>query len=172
MSGRLVIMSGSPLSGKSTAAKMLAEMLGADALIFSTDETRRQLTGSYSDRSKEKEVWELITKGATEHLKRGGISIIDATMRQKKLREAHLDHYKEWPIFYIAFEKIPLETIAERNISRKSKSLDEETLKRLWQEYELPDEEELSRYSASVVINNQNSAVRIAELSEKILIEK
>jgi predicted kinase len=160
----LVLMSGSPLSGKTTLAREIKKHFSDDCVIISTDEIRKEITNSYEDHSKENAVWAEVTKRTLSSLKTGKVVIIDATLRQKEVRMKHLSYYKDYPIYYIAFEKLDIEILKERNDNRKFKRLDEETLVKMWNEYEVPTDDELVMYRQAMRINNDNSAEKLPEM--------
>jgi predicted kinase len=168
----LILMSGSPLSGKSTVTKQIRKFFGGDCVVVSTDEIRRELTGDYINHTREFDVWAIIVKRTLKALKRGKVVVLDATLRQKDLRMRHLKYYKNYPIYYIAFEKIPFEVILERNEERTWKQIDKTILKKLWEEYEIPTEEEMTLYKKSTMINNDNSEKKISELLDYIQKER
>jgi predicted kinase len=157
-------MSGSPLSGKSILSKKIKKHFGQECFVISTDNIRKRLTGDYSDYSREFDVWAAIVKKAIKELNNKKVVVIDATLRQKDIRLKHIDYYKDYDIYYIAFEQLPFEVILERNQERTWKQLDEETLKKMYEGYEFPDEEELKLYKKSIVINNENSDLKLTEL--------
>jgi predicted kinase len=164
----LILISGSPLSGKSTLCKKIKKHFGDQSKLLSTDEFRKSMTGSYSDYSREYAIWADIVKIALKNLNEEKIVILDATLRQKDLRLKHLEYYKKYPIFLIAFEQIPIEVLLERNMEREEKKLPEERLRELWSGYEFPDDEELKLYEKSIIINNENSNEKIKELLDYI----
>jgi predicted kinase len=157
-------MSGSPLSGKSTVTKQIKRLLEGDCVIVSTDNIRKEITGDYINHTQENAVWATVIKRILKALSKGKVAVLDATLRQKDLRMKHLEYYKDYPIYYIAFEKIDLNVLLERNDDRTWKHLDETILKKLWEEYEVPTEEEMSLYKKAVLINNDNSNDKVAEL--------
>jgi len=160
----LILISGAPLSGKSTICRKLRKYFGDSSRLLSTDEFRKNMTGSYSDYSKEYDIWAEIVKVATKNLEKQKIVILDATLRQKDLRLKHIEYYKKYPICLISFEKLPIDVLLERNRQRTWKQLDEATLMKFWDSYEVPDEAELQLYDYSIVVNNGNSDGKLAEL--------
>jgi predicted kinase len=168
MKACIVLMSGSPLSGKSTIAKQIKSHFRGDCYVASTDEIRKEITGSYEDHSREKDVWATVIKRMLKHLERGKVVVLDATLRQKQLRLDHIEFYKKWPIYYIAFERLPIETILERNLQRNWKQIREDRLREMWAEYEVPDGEELKLYAGAELVNNLNSSERVRAMIDKI----
>jgi predicted kinase len=162
--GMLILISGSPLSGKSTVCKKIKDYFKKDSVLLSTDEFRRHMTGSYGDYSREQDVWAEIVRITLKNLKRKKIVILDATLRQKDLRMKHIDYYKKYELYYIAFEQIPFGVLLERNNERTEKKLNEKRLKEMYDGYQLPQEDELKLYHKSIVINNENSEIKINEL--------
>jgi predicted kinase len=143
----LVLMSGSPLSGKSTLAKKISDLINDEVVIASTDETRKRLTGSYSDYNKEKEMWDDILLTIDKNLKLGKIVILDSTLRQKWIRDDFFERYNRYKIYFIAFEKSSLKKLMSRNVKRVKKSLTVEKILTLWKSYENPTDGELSKFS-------------------------
>lgn len=166
--GMLILTSGSPLSGKSTLCAKIKRRLGDDSKLLSTDEFRRNLTGSYSDYTKEHAVWAEIIRVALKNLDDNKVVILDATLRQRDLRIKHLEYYKKYEIYLVAFEQMPLEILLERNLNREDKRLPEDRLEELWSGYEFPDDEELKMYEKSIIVNNENSDEKIAEMLDYI----
>jgi predicted kinase len=168
MKACIVLMSGSPLSGKSTIAKQIKSHFGGNCYIASTDEIRKEITGTYEDHSREADVWATVIKRMLKHLGKGKVVVLDATLRQKQLRLDHLEYYKRFPIYYIAFERLPVEVILERNLQRNWKQIDESRLREMWAEYEVPDEEEMKLYAGATMINNDNAAEKVGAIISQI----
>ena len=160
----LILMSGTPLAGKSTLAHKIKDHFGSDCKIVSTDEIRKSLTENYADYSREYDVWTVAVKNVLKHLNKGRVVVMDATLRQKDVRMEHLKYYKDYDIYYIAFERLPYEVIEERNIDRYWKTLDSENLKRLYDGYEFPEPDELLLYKKAIIINPENQDLNVNNL--------
>lgn len=74
-----IMLMGIPGCGKSTWAKEYVFKCDASFTIVSSDEIRRQLTGSVNDQSRNDEVWEVVLNQVVGHLKMGRNVILDAT---------------------------------------------------------------------------------------------
>jgi predicted kinase len=168
----LVLVSGSPLSGKSTLIEKICSNFPDDSVIISTDETRKKLTGKYSDYSKEKEMWDTVLSSIDKELKLGKVVFLDSTLRQKWIRDNFFDRYKKHKIYFIAFEKTSMKRLMQRNISRASKSLTVEKMLKLWKEYENPTDEELSKFSSWTRIKIQYTEKDIEEIVKNITNER
>ncbi len=168
----LVLVSGSPLSGKSTLIKKISDNFPEESIVISTDETRKRLTGAYSDYSKEKEMWDDVLSSIDDGLKSGKVVFLDSTLRQKWIRDNFFDKYKKYKIYFIAFEKTSMKKLMQRNITRASKALTVERMLKLWKEYENPTDEELSKFSSWTRIKIQYIEKDIEEIVKNITNER
>ena len=82
---------GIPGSGKSTYLKQLNN---PNVQVISPDDIRREITGSISDQSKNKEVWEETERRINSALKDGKYVILDATNVDTKLRRDFVNKIK------------------------------------------------------------------------------
>lgn len=91
----LVIMIGLSGSGKTTKAKLLSETLlnlNIQNILLSSDDIRKELTGSEKNQTMNSQVFEVMQKRAVDYLKQGNVVIYDATNLTIKSR-ANIIHY-------------------------------------------------------------------------------
>jgi predicted kinase len=168
----LLLVSGSPLSGKSTLIKKISEHFPEDSVIVSSDETRKKLTGKYSDYSREEEMWKEILKTINKEIKLGKLVMLDSTLRQKWIRDNFFDLYKKYKIYFIAFEKSSIKKLMSRNVKRVKKALTVERMLQLWKEYENPTDEELSKFSKSIRLNVEYTEKDVLTIVDEIKNER
>lgn len=117
---QLIISIGLPGSGKTTVLKPMAEKLGYT--YINADEIRHELTGSETDHSMEKTVWELVYERAVEAVAYGGV-ILDATNTKPKDRVSIIKHLRQYGVGEIValWFDVPFEIASERNATRERK---------------------------------------------------
>lgn len=79
-----ILMVGATGSGKTTLAAMLAR--GYNAILISSDQMRKRVTGREDDYTREKEVWTAIDEQMMANLKAGHNVLLDATHSNAKRR--------------------------------------------------------------------------------------
>jgi predicted kinase len=78
-SPQLLMLLGIPGSGKSTWAKEFVFRCDSSFTVVSSDDVRRQLTGSVDDQSRNAEVWDVVLNRCQGLLEKGRNVILDAT---------------------------------------------------------------------------------------------
>lgn len=164
----LILLSGPPLSGKSTFLENLKKQLPSIQII-STDDIRLELYGSYDFfEPREPKVWELAHARIAFALERNQISIIDATLRTSAYREAFRSFHEKYPCALIAFEKLSLALLQTRNRQRSWKSFDPKVIERLHAEYLFPVPKEQATYAWFTQVNDQNMLEKIDEVKQHL----
>lgn len=110
---------GVPGSGKSTVLSELSETTGV--MCINPDQIRKEMTGSESDQSKNKEVWNETYRRAGEFLARGESVIIDATHAEAFRRPQDIQRYRDFgakSLIAIQFNT-SLEEAKRRNVGRE-----------------------------------------------------
>ena len=115
----LYMMIGVPGSGKSTIANEIGRVLGIP--VVSSDNVRKELTGSEEDFSKDSEVWKYEIPNRLRNALRNGDVVFDATNlrvrdRNKTRRSVGVQHE-----CYAVYVDVPLETCIERQANRERK---------------------------------------------------
>lgn len=131
-----------PASGKSTWARIYAKE-HKDVFIISSDEIRFELTGCYTDRSKQPEVWKVFSDRIHEYgEKENATVILDALNDTNEIRKKYVVENPE-------FDKYVLVTfpgVVDRSIKLNServggKKVPEEVMINLVKKFEEPTEE-------------------------------
>ena len=128
----LYVMIGIPGSGKSTYAKNIP-----NATVVSSDEIRYELTGDYSNLTKDKQVFSLLEKRILDLLKAGKDAVYDATninlTKRRKITAKYSDLAK---IVYIYMDT-SLKTALERNKKRERK-VPEDVIRSMYRNLKTP----------------------------------
>jgi predicted kinase len=149
MKGKLIILSGVPLSGKSTCAHQVQETLGEACVRVSSDEVRKEITGSYSRFDNEALVWSTVYNRIGMYLEEGKIVIADTTALRVSQRKMFVSAFGKYDTYIIYFWKPKLETVISRNSTRaKLQNIDIplEVLGRMHASYEQPTHTEVVGY--------------------------
>ena len=138
----LILCTAIPASGKSTWSRLYKKE-HENVFIVSSDEIRYELTGCYTDRSKQKEVWELFSKRIHEYgSEKDSTVILDALNDRNYLREKYVKENPEFDKYVLV--TFPGET--ERSIRLNEERLDDtkvpsDVMKTLIDTFEEPSEE-------------------------------
>lgn len=118
----LHVMVGLPGSGKSTLAEALAEVVGKDAVLISSDSVRQEILGDVEDQSDQARVFATVNERITSALAEGKDVLYDATNLYKKSRRCILDSIPESCRDNIVVNfwvmNTPLDECLRRNYSR------------------------------------------------------
>jgi len=138
----LILCTAIPASGKSTWAR-LYQKRHKNVYIVSSDEIRRELTGCYDDRSKQKEVWELFSERIHEYGKNKNCTVIlDALNDTNDLRKKYVVENPEFDMFIMVTFPGVIERCKKLNGQRKGdKKVPDEAMEYLIKKYEEPTEE-------------------------------
>ncbi len=116
---KMIMGVGIPGSGKTTALKPLAERYSYK--YISPDDVRAELTGTATDQSKNKEVWEEVYTRVAKELESGETVVFDATFARENERKDFIKFAREHGAEKVQgiFASVPLEVADERNNSRE-----------------------------------------------------
>lgn len=138
----LIICTAIPASGKSTWSRLYKQE-HENVFIVSSDAIRFELTGCYTDRSKQKEVWELFSQRIHEYGKVEDCTVVlDALNDRNFLREKYVKENPEFDKYILVTFPCP----AERSIKFNSARVDdtkvpEDVMKMLVETFEQPTDE-------------------------------
>ncbi|MBO7615131.1 MAG: AAA family ATPase [Bacilli bacterium] len=160
----LILCTAIPASGKSTWSRLYKKE-HENVFIVSSDEIRYELTGCYTDRSKQKEVWELFSKRIHEYGKDEDCTVIlDALNDRNYLREKYVTENPEFDKYIMV--TFPGET--ERAIKLNNERIDDtkvpnDVMKVLIENFEEPTEEIKKLYDEVWEIRWKESMYRRVE---------
>lgn len=133
---KLFMLIGLPGSGKSTIAKDLS--LEENAVIFSSDDLRKELYGDEACQEDSANVFEILHKRIYEAIESGNNIIYDATNISSKRRKAFLQTLNKYFIDKIAvFIATPYDECLRRNLIR-NRVVPEYAIKRMYMNFNVP----------------------------------
>lgn len=144
----LIVMSAIPGSGKSTWANEFKNTHD-NVYIISSDEIRKELTGSYQIFTKQKEVWEIFNKRIHEYalLKEDIYVILDAVIDLNKLRKQYVQDSPEYDKHILVLVDTPYDQCKIWNRQRTNgKNIPEDQMEFLKNKWEEPTKDILSLY--------------------------
>lgn len=112
-----ILLMGVPGSGKSTMAANLVKE--NNALLISTDQLRRELTGSETNFSQERQVFATALDRVKTFLKNGANVVYDATNLTRATRRRVMEVVPNGVYKICYFRKVPLSLAIYRNLTRK-----------------------------------------------------
>lgn len=137
---KLYITVGIPASGKSTFAKRFAKINYAK--YISSDQERERVTGSESNLSKDKIVWEMLRNDVDFSLKRCNV-LFDAVNGSKKSREWLIQTAKENKAStHVLYFDTPLDVCLKRN-SERGRQVPHYIIKSFLERLEIPTIDEV-----------------------------
>jgi predicted kinase len=152
---QLIVMSAVPGAGKSTWAKRYRNE-HPHTIIISSDEIRYELTGSYQDFSKQKEVWELFEKRLIAYGKhQEDITVIlDAVIDLNVLREKYAKLGSNYDKKTLVVIYKPFDIVQTTNKERaKDKWVPDDVLNMLYHKFEMPTKEVIDLYDEYIYID-------------------
>lgn len=151
----LIVMSSVPGAGKSTWCRRYKES-HENCYIISSDEIRYELTSSYQDFSKQKEVWELFEKRIHEYasLHEDVTVILDALCDLNELRIRYAKDSPEYDKKILVVIHKDFNNVSKFNKQRiEEKWVPDHVLEMLYKKFETPSIEAKSYYDEVIEIN-------------------
>ena len=151
----LIVLSAVPAAGKSTRAKRYQET-HENVVILSSDEIRYELTGQYQDFSKQKEVWQLLSKRIKDYGKQDNVTVIvDAVIDLNCLREQYaVDEGKNYDKKTLVVLVKSIDTVEKTNKERiVEKWVPDDILIKLYHKFEQPTKDVIKLYDEYVYID-------------------
>ena len=138
----LIVLSAIPASGKSTWASKY-QATHRNTYIVSSDAIRVEITGTFGDRSQEKDVWETFSKRIHEFGKIDGVTVIlDALNDLNCLRKKYVKENPEFDKYVLAVLPFNPERSKLYNKMRpENVRVPDEAMDYLIEKYEKPTEE-------------------------------
>ena len=155
---RLIVLSGVPGSGKSYFSASLKAAVKKHVYIISSDEIRLNMLGNQQDLSEDVLVWKLYySLVETYSIDKNGIVILDATHSKKVYR---LDNIMPFRHLYDQVDlvcfRLDKELVLEQNKGREN-PIPKESLLRLIDQFEMPDDEERKFYDHVDIIKDHET---------------
>lgn len=152
---KLLVLSAIPGSGKSTWARKYKENHD-NVYIISSDEIRYELTQSYTDFSRQKEVWPLFAERIHECAKKSGdiTIILDALCDLNRLRKQYVLENPEFDYYELVLIKKDRKDAEIFNKQRSEEHwVPDDVLDALIDKFEEPDEEVKAVYNKITVVD-------------------
>ena len=152
----LIVLSAFPGSGKSTWCRKYKES-HPNTYIISSDAIRYELTGSYQDFSKQKEVWETFERRIHEYASLGDeiTVILDALTDLNILRINYAKNSPEYDKHILVWIHKDFEDIKKYNKERREELwVPDDVLEALYNKFEEPNDEAKSYYDEVIEIKN------------------
>jgi tRNA uridine 5-carbamoylmethylation protein Kti12 len=138
----LLVLSGWPGVGKSRwTNRYLLEHHNESVLVISSDDIRRELTGSYNDLSKDRDMWSLYEQRLqTAYESKDDLTIIlDSTCLSNSKRIQWVEKYPNFDKKTLVIIKADVDVCRQRNQQRKAdKIIPDEAVLKLFHAYQEP----------------------------------
>ena len=163
---RLIVLSGVPGSGKSYFSNTLKKIKGSHVYVVSSDQLRKEITGSQTNIDHEELVWKMFYALARAYsLDQNGIVVLDAThvsthLRVDKTRQVS-DLFDEVDLVMWNTDK---NIVSGQNLQREY-PIPPEVLDQFYKIFELPSEEDRKFFDKIIVLTNNDIASAIKELN-------
>ncbi len=154
---KLIILSGVPGSGKSYFSKSLKKLKQEHVYIVSSDELRKEITGSPANLNSEDLMWKIFYSLAkTFSMDPDGIVILDATHATHKLRIDRTKRLKKlFDQLILVTWKLDKDTIFYQNKHREY-PIPEEALQQFLMIYEPPTDKDYVFFDKVLVIDSHD----------------
>ena len=155
---KLIVLSGVPGSGKSYFSASLKMAIKKHVYIISSDELRLNILGNQQDLSEDELVWKIYYSLVEAYsIDKNGIVILDATHSKKVYR---LDNIMPFRHLYNQLDlvcfRLDKELVLEQNKGREN-PIPKESLLRLIDQFEMPDDEERDFYDHVDIIRDHET---------------
>lgn len=162
----LEIMIGLPSSGKSTWAKKIINNRNWKHNIISTDEIRKEITGSEMSQDKNTEVFDIAYNRIIDSLKDNVDVIFDATNINYKKRMDIINRFKKYTDDIDAIMiATPYEECIERN-KKRERQVPEDVIKRMYMNFYVP--QFFEGFNNITIIRNTNKFISMEELKRNL----
>ena len=168
---KLIVLSGVPGSGKSYFSAALKRAIKKHVYIVSSDELRLNILGNQQDLSEDELVWKIYYSLVEAYsIDKNGIVILDATHSKKVYR---LDNIMPFRHLYNQLDlvcfRLDKDLVLEQNKGREN-PIPKESLLRLIDQFEMPDEEEREFYDHVDIIKDHETDKIIARYLQCIMV--
>ena len=154
---KLIILSGVPGSGKSYFSKTVKKIKNSHVYIVSSDDLRREITGSQANLTEDKLVWRLYYRLAeTYSADPNGIVILDSTNISSSLRVDKNLRFKElFSEIDLVMWHLPRQVVMNQNLQREY-PIPPEVLEHFLEAFELPTDKDKEFFDKIFVIEDND----------------
>ena len=169
---KLIVLSGVPGSGKSYFSNTIKKIKGSHVYIVSSDQLRKEITGSQSILSEDELMWKIFFSLAKSYsLDKDGVVILDATHVSTSLRVDRNKPLKElFDEVDLVMWNIDKNVVANQNLQREY-PIPPEVLEKFYSIFEPPTEKDKEFFDKILVIDSSDIAPIIEELNLNVTSE-
>ncbi len=162
---KLIVLSGVPGSGKSYFSKTIKKIKGSHVYVVSSDQLRKEITGSQSNLTAEELMWKVFYSLAkTYSLDKDGVVILDATHVSTKLRvDRNKPLKKLFDEVILVMWNIDKQTVSNQNLQREY-PIPPEALDKFFSIFELPTEKDYQFFDKILMVETHDIAQVIKDL--------
>lgn len=163
---KLIVLSGVPGSGKSYFSKAVKKMKNSHVYVVSSDELRKEITGSQSNLTAEELVWKLFYSLAESYsLDKDGIVIMDATHTSSHLRvDKNIQFKDKFDEIDLVMWNIDRDIVMNQNFQRDY-PIPIEAMEKFFEIFELPSQKDYDFFDKVLVVTNGDLAHVLKELN-------
>lgn len=150
----LYVLSACPGCGKSTYAHKIKNE-NKNCFIISSDEIRKNLTGSYQDFSKDKLLWEEFEHKVIEYSNIDDVTVVlDAAIDSDELRKKYYKLGQNYDKRILVVFKKSLKEVLKNNKDRKEeKWVPEDVVIKMFNRFEMPSKEIVDLFDEYIYID-------------------
>lgn len=163
---KLIILSGVPGSGKSYFSKTVKKLKNNHVYIVSSDQLRKEITGSQSNLSAEELMWKIFYSLAeTYSLDKDGVVILDATHVSTELRVEKNRRFRDlYDEIILVMWNVDKQVVSNQNLQREY-PIPPEALEKFFKIFELPTDKDREFFDKILMVTNNDIAPVIEELN-------
>lgn len=163
---KLIILSGVPGSGKSYFSKTVKKLKNNHVYIVSSDQLRKEITGSQSNLSAEELMWKIFYSLAeTYSLDKDGVVILDATHVSTELRVEKNRRFRDlYDEIILVMWNVDKQVVSNQNLQREY-PIPPEALEKFFRIFELPTDKDREFFDKILMVTNNDIAPVIEELN-------
>jgi len=162
---KLIVLSGVPGSGKSYFCKTIKKTKGSHVYVVSSDELRKEITGTQSNLNEDDLMWKIFYSLAKSYaLDKDGVVVLDATYVSTKLRVERNRALKElFNEVDLVMWNIDKQIVSNQNLQREY-PIAPDVLDKFYEIFELPNEVDREFFNKIIVVTSNDIAPVINEL--------
>ncbi len=163
---KLIILSGVPGSGKSYFSKTVKKLKNNHVYIVSSDQLRKEITGSQSNLTAEDLMWKIFYSLAeTYSLDKDGVVILDATHVSTELRVEKNRRFRDlYDEIILVMWNVDKQVVSNQNLQREY-PIPPEALEKFFRIFELPTDKDREFFDKILMVTNNDIAPVIEELN-------